>query len=138
MVYTIDAKAVGQFDLPALTLYFIDFGSARHLESGPATGVVINDYNSGGGRWDPPEGIDDLDPYKYDICSLGHALEQILQVKLSMRNYLRPKVTHLHTLGRRRSIPCRTKPLPVCSESHGARPRRSSVYRANKERLGNA
>ena len=96
MVYTIDAKVVGQFDLPALTLYFIDFGSARHLESGPATGVVINDYTSGGGRWDPPEGIDDLDPYKYDIWALGHALEQILQVKLPLHGCLPHRVTHLH------------------------------------------
>ena len=80
MVYTKDAVIVGQFDLPALTLYFIDFGSARHLESGPGTDVVINDYWSGGGHYEPPEGTDKVDPYKYDIWALGNTLYEILLV----------------------------------------------------------
>lgn len=85
MVYTIDVAIVGQFDLPALTLYFIDFGSARHLATGPGTDVVIDDYWSGGGHWEPPEGTDSVDPYKYDIWTLGKTLDQILLVMRSVK-----------------------------------------------------
>ena len=80
LVYTREACTIGQFDLPEWTLYFIDFGSSRRLSAGPGSGVVINDYWSGAGRWDPPEGVDNLDPYAYDIYALGVTVHQLLDV----------------------------------------------------------
>ena len=81
-MYTEHACTIGQFELPEWTLYFIDFGSSRLLPAGPGTGVVINDYWSGAGRWDPPEGVDDLDPYTYDIFALGVTVDQLLDVRI--------------------------------------------------------
>ena len=85
-MYTKEARTAGQFELPEWTLsrYFIDFGSSRLLPAGPGTGIVINDFFSGGGRWKPPEGVDDLDPYLYDIFTLGNTVDQFLEVRATI------------------------------------------------------
>ncbi|OBZ65098.1 hypothetical protein A0H81_14901 [Grifola frondosa] len=47
--------------------YFIDFGSAHLLPGGPGGGLVITDYKTYGGHYDPPESEDRVDPYAYDV-----------------------------------------------------------------------
>lgn len=61
----------GQYDIAPGSIYYIDFGAARVLPSGPGSGVVITDWEENGGTWPPPEDTQMLDPYAYDMYSLG-------------------------------------------------------------------
>ena len=66
--------------MPVGSVYFIDFGSARLLPSGPGTGVIIYDWAMNGGHYEPPEGRDAVDPYAYDIYSIGSAFKDMCSV----------------------------------------------------------
>lgn len=62
-------------------IFFIDFGSARILPAGPGSGVRIHDIREYGGKWEPSEGFDAVDPYSYDIDSLGVVLGRQFSVR---------------------------------------------------------
>ena len=69
---------------PSATIYYIDFEAARILPSGPGSGIRINDfYSAGGGKYIPPEGVDALDPYAYDVYCLGMLYDAIFGVSYS-------------------------------------------------------
>lgn len=69
---------------PSATIYYIDFEATRILPSGPGSDIRINDfYSAGGGKYIPPEGVDALDPYAYDIYSLGILYDAIFRVSSS-------------------------------------------------------
>lgn len=71
---------------PSATIYYIDFEAARILPLGPGSGIRINDfYSAGGGKYIPPEGVDALDPYAYDIYCLGMLYDAIFGVSHSSR-----------------------------------------------------
>lgn len=74
VVFSYDASSYGGFHVPARGVYFIDFGSARVLPSGPGSGIVIHDWEEAGGKLPPPEGTGIVDPYAYDIFALGNTL----------------------------------------------------------------
>jgi len=74
LVYSKPACVVGPFNIPENRVYYIDFGSSRRLPFGPGSGGVIYDYYDAQGRYPPPEGMDTVDPYAYDIYSLGKTL----------------------------------------------------------------
>lgn len=80
IVYSWEPIDEGIFKVPQGIVYFIDFGSARLLPSEPGTGIHIYDWSDAGGHYDPPEGEDVVDPYAYDIYSLGRTLEEISDV----------------------------------------------------------
>ncbi|OBZ65102.1 Beta-hexosaminidase 2 [Grifola frondosa] len=61
--------------------YFIDFGSAHLLPTGPGCGLVITDYKTAGGHYEPPEGEDSIDPYAYDVFAVGETVRQICELK---------------------------------------------------------
>lgn len=79
-MYTTTPFVVTGFNVPGDSVFFIDFGSARILPSGPGTGVMINDWESGPGTTPPPEGKEVLDPYAYDVFALGTSLEGDIEV----------------------------------------------------------
>ncbi|KAH8100142.1 hypothetical protein BXZ70DRAFT_1008645 [Cristinia sonorae] len=56
------------------SFYLIDFGATRRFDSGPGTNIVIDDFREAGGHYPPPEGMDAVEPFAYDIFSLGKAL----------------------------------------------------------------
>lgn len=91
-VYTADAVTNRFFDVPAHSIHFIDFGSARVLPSGLGSGVQIFDYAIASGTPPhPPEGMDVLDPYAVDIFKLGAACHWFITVSsghLEARNLL--------------------------------------------------
>lgn len=69
---------------PSATIYYIDFEATRVLPSGPGSGIRINDFfSAGGGKYIPPEGVDALDPYAYDIYSLGILYDAVFRVSSS-------------------------------------------------------
>ena len=70
------------------SLYYIDFGSCRIFSSGPRTGVVIHDWVTAGGHVEPPEGEDNIDPFAYDIYSLGDTIYSILRVGIVLSRAL--------------------------------------------------
>ena len=83
----------GLFKVTRRSLYFIDFGSTRIFSSGPGSGVVIHDWKIAGGHVDPPEGSESVDPFAYDIYSLGETISSICLVsnqayKLSPFSYI--------------------------------------------------
>ena len=61
------------------------------MPSGPGNGAVIQDYETKGGHFPPPEGSDDLDPYAYDIYSLGQTIRGMCRVRFcySVANVLK-------------------------------------------------
>lgn len=65
----------------AYQAFYIDFGSSRHMPSGPESGAVIHDYKRMGGHFPPPEGTDALDPYAYDIYSMGATILDVCTVR---------------------------------------------------------
>lgn len=80
MVFTTTPIVIQGFSVPGDSVFFIDFGSARILPSGPGTGLRINDWDLGPGTISPPEGKEALDPYAYDVFALGAALENHIEV----------------------------------------------------------
>lgn len=80
MVHSFEPMDQGLFAIPEGVIYFIDFGSTRLLPSGPGSGIHIYDWSDAGGHYDPPEGKDVVDPYAYDIYSLGHTLRELAVV----------------------------------------------------------
>ncbi|KAH8094457.1 kinase-like domain-containing protein [Cristinia sonorae] len=62
------------------SVYLIDFGATRRFDSGPGTNVIIHDYKEAGGHYRPPEGKDAVDPYAYDIYSIGVNLKLCWEV----------------------------------------------------------
>lgn len=71
----------GQFHIIPFYPYFIDLGSSRHRASGPGSeAAIIHDYASAGGHYDPPEGLENVDPFAYDIYALGVCFEEICEV----------------------------------------------------------
>lgn len=75
---------------PSATIYYIDFEATRIFPSGPGTGIRINDfYSAGGGKYIPPEGVDALDPYAYDVYCLGVLYDAIFRVSSSRDHSLR-------------------------------------------------
>lgn len=75
---------------PSATIYYIDFEATRILPSGPESGIRINDfYSAGGGKYIPPEGVDALDPYTYDIYCLGMLYDAIFRVSSPCDHSLR-------------------------------------------------
>lgn len=79
-VWSKEPVSYGGFDIPAGQVYFIDYGSARILPSGPVSGVKIYDYDEEGGKFQPPESTDALDPYAYEIFALGYTLKNAFYV----------------------------------------------------------
>ncbi|OCH94230.1 hypothetical protein OBBRIDRAFT_789568 [Obba rivulosa] len=55
--------------------YLIDFGSARSFSKGPGQGLLTGDFYSYPGHFVPPEGTDAVDPYAYDVYSLGKMID---------------------------------------------------------------
>lgn len=80
MVFSTTPIVIRGFNVPGDSVFFIDFGSARILPSGPGTGVRINDWDVARGTIPPPEGTEALDPYAYDVFALGAALENHIEV----------------------------------------------------------
>ncbi|OCH88983.1 hypothetical protein OBBRIDRAFT_47167 [Obba rivulosa] len=54
--------------------YLIDFGSSRSFPKGPGEGLLIDDWSAYPGHFDPPEGTEMVDPYAYDVYSLGETV----------------------------------------------------------------
>lgn len=52
------------------------------LPGGPGEGIRITDYAGEGGHYAPPEGVDSIDPYAYDIFALGETIRGICIVRL--------------------------------------------------------
>ena len=52
------------------------------MPSGPGSGVVIHDYKDQGGHFDPPEGADNLDPFAYDVYTVGQTVRETCQVRV--------------------------------------------------------
>ena len=50
--------------------------------SGPGSGAVIHDYGKQGGHFEPPEGRENLDPFAYDIFTIGKTIRQTCWVRL--------------------------------------------------------
>ncbi|TCD67073.1 hypothetical protein EIP91_000586 [Steccherinum ochraceum] len=74
IVWSVEALNLRSFNIKADALYYIDFGAARRLPAGPGSGVTISDYKKHGGHYRPPEGVENLDPYAYDVYCLGETL----------------------------------------------------------------
>ncbi|TCD63754.1 hypothetical protein EIP91_004969 [Steccherinum ochraceum] len=74
IIWSVKAFNLRSHDIEADALYYIDFGAARRLSAGPGSGVTISDYKKHGGHYRPPEGIENLDPYAYDVYCLGETL----------------------------------------------------------------
>lgn len=139
MVYTTTPIVIAGFNVPGDSVFFIDFGAARILPSGPGTGVRINDWDMARGTMSPPESTEALDPYAYDIFALGAALEHNIEVRPLPASYnsaakiwvaktyqrcdLRPKRTHFP--------PC----LSLFATGLQARDplRRPSIFRARRQ-----
>lgn len=71
LVWASDDFKRGGFDVPAGALFFINVGSTRVLSSGPGTSVRIHDFKFYGGVYMPPEGLDVVEPYAYDIFAIA-------------------------------------------------------------------
>ncbi|KAH8100167.1 kinase-like domain-containing protein [Cristinia sonorae] len=67
----------GPFTIKKGTVYLIDFGATRRFRSGPDSGVIIRDFRVAGGHYYPPEGADEVNPFIYDVYSLGTTLLQL-------------------------------------------------------------
>ncbi|TCD67072.1 hypothetical protein EIP91_000585 [Steccherinum ochraceum] len=80
IVWSVGALKLRSFKIDAHALYYIDFGAARRLSAGPGKGITISDYRKHGGHYRPPEGVEDLDPYAYDVYSLGETLYNTCRV----------------------------------------------------------
>ncbi|OCH94232.1 hypothetical protein OBBRIDRAFT_823660 [Obba rivulosa] len=65
---------IGPWKIPPNRIYFIDFEAARSFPNGPGEGLRINDWLDYGGHFEPPEGRDGVDPYSYDVYSLGQSI----------------------------------------------------------------
>lgn len=74
-VWAIKPVSYGGFDIPVDRVYFIDYGTARIMPSGPGSGARIYDYDEDGGKYTPTEATDAMDPYAYDILALGYTFE---------------------------------------------------------------
>ena len=75
----------GSFNIPAGTMFYIDLGSTRVLPSGPRSGVRIRDFRFHGGKFIPPEGLDAVEPYAYDIFALGKTFIRFTTVRQLVR-----------------------------------------------------
>lgn len=75
----------GDFDISAGAMFYIDFGSTRVLPSGPGSGLRIHDFKFYGGKFMPPEGLDAVEPYAYDIFALSKTFV-MLTVCFNMAN----------------------------------------------------
>lgn len=80
LVYSEDSYVQGAFNIPGNTVFYIDFGSSRQMASGPGSGVVIHDYGRQGGHFEPPEGREDLNPFAYDIFTIGKTVLETCRV----------------------------------------------------------
>jgi len=58
-------------------VYLIDFECSRSFPKGPGQGLKIRDWRDHAGHYDPPEGKDLVDPYAYDVYSLGHVMSGV-------------------------------------------------------------
>ncbi|OCH88984.1 hypothetical protein OBBRIDRAFT_47165 [Obba rivulosa] len=65
---------IGPWNIPPKRIYFIDFQTARSFPKGPGDGLRINDWTDYGGHFEPPEGRGEVDPYSYDVYSLGQSI----------------------------------------------------------------
>ena len=82
MVFSDEPFSVGQLKIAAFKPYFIDFGSSRCLTLGPGHGAVIHDYVMAGGHYRPPEGMEEVDPYAYDVFSVGKYFHEECSVRV--------------------------------------------------------
>lgn len=64
----------GGFDIPADSVYFIDYGSARILPAGPESGIKVRDWKERRGKVDPRDGTDNVDPYAYDVFMVVYTI----------------------------------------------------------------
>ena len=96
MVYSSETIPVGPFQIHKDKIYLIDFGSSRFFTDGPAKGIRINDFRMLGGHFLPPEGMDSVDPYAYDVFCLGNVLTILHLVHVVINAFC--FVTHWHYL----------------------------------------
>lgn len=75
LVWSQNGYSGAGFNLPADVIYFIYFGFARMLPSGPDSGIVVADWKKRpSGKAPPPEGTDAVDPYAYDVYMLNYTI----------------------------------------------------------------
>ncbi|KAH8100163.1 kinase-like domain-containing protein [Cristinia sonorae] len=65
----------GSVELKKDDIYLIDFDTTKHFESGPGSNITVTDFH--GGHYAPPEGPELVDPYAYDVFSLGMTLRSL-------------------------------------------------------------
>ena len=70
----------GGFDISAGAIFYIDVGSTRVLPSGPGTGIRIRDFRYYGGKYMPPEGLDAVEPYAYDVFAMTQTFSYLTAV----------------------------------------------------------
>ncbi|KAH8094442.1 kinase-like domain-containing protein [Cristinia sonorae] len=85
-VFALENTVFGSFNIPKMTVYLIDFGHARRFDSGPGTNVTISHYP--GGHLPPPEGEESVEPFAYDVYSLGIMIEDLC----NLTQYLEPEL----------------------------------------------
>ncbi|OCH88985.1 hypothetical protein OBBRIDRAFT_826826 [Obba rivulosa] len=72
---------IGPWSIPSKRIYLIDFEAARSFPKGPGEGIRINDWIDYGGHFEPPEGRGEVDPYSYDVYSLGQSIFEFCNYK---------------------------------------------------------
>ncbi|EMD41403.1 hypothetical protein CERSUDRAFT_109991 [Gelatoporia subvermispora B] len=76
--------------------YIIDFGSSRVLPKGPGEGLLVGDFFQYPGHFMPPEGTDAVDPYAYDVYSLGETIHDVCEAARHRAQIQAPRsVLHL-------------------------------------------
>ena len=69
-------------------IYLIDFGSSRQFHEGPGEGLMIYDWKTFPGTSRPPEGMDVVDPYAFDVYSFGDVMFDICEVSSGFARFI--------------------------------------------------
>ncbi|THH26295.1 hypothetical protein EUX98_g7888 [Antrodiella citrinella] len=76
-VFSENNVVAGDFKIPRFKTFYIDFGSSRYIP--PGADPVIQDYEERGGHYDPPQGLNDVDVFAYDVFALGSLFKDMIE-----------------------------------------------------------
>ena len=84
LIYARDPhNAVGDLAVQEGRAYFIDFGISKRFPplSGFTNGTTTTPFEEGLGHYPPPEGIEAVNPYAYDMYCMGWVIRHISWVR---------------------------------------------------------